>query len=346
MICHINLAKGFRGGERQTELLIKELAKKGVKQKLIIRSYSPLKDRLKDIRNLRIITISKPYMLSIGKVASCDILHAHETKAAQFAYIAHVLYGMPYFITRRVNFVPKDNFFNRRMYGKAKKVFAISTSVDKSLKKRFSSVNTEIIPSAHSNLDVTEKLDLLKQKYSGYFVVGHIGALVVEDKGQNYIIEAAKKLKNSRYIKFIFVGSGKDEKILKSQVEKYDIDNVVFEGFKDNVGDYLSLFDLFLFPSLNEGLGSILLDAMYFAKPIIATNVGGILDIIKDGYNGILINPKSADEISDAIMRLYEDSGLRKRLSENAKKESKQFSMEHLVNKYIERYEESKRRNS
>ncbi len=338
MICHVNFAKGFRGGERQTELLINELAEKGIKQRVIVRDDSPLKERLKNTQNLNIVTISKPYSLNLGKVKGCSIVHAHETKAAQFAYLSWVVYKIPYFITRRVNFVPKDNFFNRQMYSKAQKVFAISTSVKKNLKTVFQNMEIEIIPSVHSNLKTTESLELLKQKYKDCFVVGHIGALVAKDKGQNYIIDVAEKLKNNKKLKFVFVGDGKDAVFLKLKTKKYSLENVVFEGFRDNIGDYLSLFDIFLFPSLNEGLGSVLLDAMYFKRPIIATKVGGIPDIIKDGYNGILINPYNSNEISDAVMKLYNDPILRKKLSENAKMESRKFSMQNMVDEYIKNY--------
>ena len=249
-ICHINLSKGFRGGERQTELLIYHLSKENISQCALIRYDSPLKERLKTIPNLDIITIKKPYVFSLSKIRQCKILHAHETKAAQFSYISHIFYKKPYFITRRLDFIPKKNLFNKFMYTSAEKVFCISQSVKNSIEIVFPATRTQIIPSVHSNFNTTEKLETLKKRFKDYFVVGHIGALVIEHKGQDYILKAAENLKKMKNIKFVFVGNGKDKYFLESQAKKLRLNNVFFEGFRENIGDYLYIFDIFLYLQL------------------------------------------------------------------------------------------------
>ena len=75
-------------------------------------------------------------------------------------------------------------------------------------------------------------------------------------------------------------------------------------GWVDNVGDYLQAFDLFLYPSLHEALGSTLLDAMQFGLPIVAGKVGGIPDFVEDGVNGRLVEPENADQLYGAIDEL------------------------------------------
>ncbi len=331
MICHINLAKGFRGGERQTELLINSL-KNEFKQTLIVREDSKLIERIKDVE---IKTIRKPYLLNISKCRECSIIHSHETKASQIALFANIIYKIPYFITRRVPFKPKKNFLNNLLYSRAERVYTLSYAIDKVMRENFK-LNTKIVPSAKSNLKTTEKLEELRERFKGKFIIGNIGALVNSHKGQLYIIKSAKKLSYIKSIHFLIVGEGKDRELY--QKASKGLNNITFEGFRDNIGDYLALFDIFLFPSLSEGLGSILLDAMDFKKAIIATNVDGITDIIQDGINGILINPKSEEEITSAILKLYKDKNLREKLSAIAKERADIYSIENLVKYYIKDY--------
>ena len=124
-IAHVNFAKGFRGGERQTLILLEELSKKGYVQTILTRKKSQLADRLRDIKNLKIIQISKPYILHLSKIKNISILHAHETKGAQFCYFANMFYDTPYIITRRVDNPIKNNLFNKKIYQRFTKSFNI-----------------------------------------------------------------------------------------------------------------------------------------------------------------------------------------------------------------------------
>ena len=81
--------------------------------------------------------------------------------------------------------------------------------------------------------------------------------------------------------------------------------NIFFTGFVENVGDYLAALDLFILPSNKEGIGGILIDAMEQKVPIIASRVGGIPEIVHDEKNGILIDPRSPNQLKAAILRLH-----------------------------------------
>ena len=80
----------------------------------------------------------------------------------------------------------------------------------------------------------------------------------------------------------------------------------------------IQCFDLFVFPSLNEGLGSVLFDVMQSNVPIIASDIGGIPDIIQNEKNGILVPIKESEAIYNAIIRLYNDEALRKKFANEA----------------------------
>jgi len=340
IITHLNFAKGYRGGERQTQLLIEELSYRGFHQKVFTRKKSELAQRLNHIKNLKIIPISKPYIVYLYKIKNTDILHAHETKAAQFCFFANLRYNIPYIITRRVDNTIKQNFFNKSIYTKAKYTVVLSNAIKKETLKISQHINIQIIPSAYTQLKTNpSQIVKIQERFYNKFLIGNIGELDNTHKGQYYLIEAMKEIQ-SKYpnIHLIFLGKGKDKSKYEEQAK--DLKNITFEGFVDNVGDYIASLDLFIFPSLNEGLGSILLDIMQAKVPIAASNVGGIPDLIKDNHNGILFPSKDSHAISQAIESLYLSEEKRISLSENAFNNIKNYSFSVMTDKYIQLYQE------
>jgi len=338
LITHLNFAKGFRGGERQTQLLIEELSQLHYQQKLLVRKGSELTKRCKDIQNLEIIEISKPYIFSLAQIKGTTLLHAHETKALQFAYFVNILKKIPYIVTRRVDNPIKQNFLNSQMYSKAFVAVALSNAIKREILKVAPDAKTEVIPSAFTNTIVNqEKAEVIKSRFDGKFLIGNVGALDDKHKGQSYLIEAAKMLEKSHPdIHFLFVGKGEDEEKLKEQAKL--LTNITFEGFVNNVNDYISSFNLFVFPSNNEGLGSILLDVMQLQVPIIATNVGGIPDIIENEKNGLLIPAKNPNAIKESILRLYNDAIFAEQLAKNAYKDIDKYSTQNMASAYTKIY--------
>ncbi len=339
IIAHLNFAKGFRGGERQTLLLIKELSKRGYIQKIITRKNSELANRLEGISNLEIIKINKPYVFNLKVIEDVSILHAHETKAAQFAYFANMIYKIPYMVTRRVNNPIKNNFFNKNIYENSFYTVVLSNAIKNQTLKISKNIVIKIIPSAYSQLKVNkDEVERLKESLKDKFIIGSIGELEIS-KGQYYLIEAMKKIQiNYPDIHLLLLGRGEDEENYKEQSK--DLTNITFEGFVDNVGDYIQCFDLFVFPSLNEGLGSILFDVMQSSVPIIASDVGGIPDIVQNEKNGILVLAKDSRAIYNAIERLYNDVDLRKKLSDKAFKNIENFSFLKMTDRYENIYKE------
>ncbi len=196
-IVHLNFAKGYRGGERQTQLLIEELAHRGYHQKIITRKKSELALRLSVVKNLEIVTVSKPYIFHLHEIKNAHIFHAHETKAAQVAYLLNLLYKVPYFITRRVNNPISDNFFNKNIYSKSSCTIVLSNAIKNTSLKLSKNIHTKVIPSAYTQLTSNkEEIKKIKQRFNAKFLIGNIGELDNSDKGQYYLIEAMKKIQN------------------------------------------------------------------------------------------------------------------------------------------------------
>jgi len=134
-------------------------------------------------------------------------------------------------------------------------------------------------------------------------LVGNIGALV-DAKGQRYLVEAIPLiLKKAPKTKFVIVGSGRLESSLKSCASRLGVSgSVFFPGFRKDVGRYLAALDLFVAPSCMEGLNNSIIEAMMVGKPVIASDVGGIPEIIENGKTGLLVSPGSHITLAEAIL--------------------------------------------
>ncbi len=336
-VCHVNLAKGFRGGERQTALIVAGLSKFLQSQIMVCRKGSPLKSELSGVKGVEIIEVSG--RLSGHFAVSADILHAHEAKAAHWCLAHHFLRRTPYVITRRVPQKLKSGWFTRTCHQKATKLVGISSVISGYL-ETVSPHNVVTINSALAHLPQDkEESAKIRDSFPGKYLIGHIGAYVDRHKGQRTIIEAARIMKDSEPdAQFVLLGAGSDEEILKS--ESADLDNICWAGFHKNVGDYLGAFDAFAFPSRNEGLGSTLLDAMDFSLPIVASDVDGIPDVIENGKSGILIPPGDGQKLAAELTKIKRDKDLAKRLAAGGKARTEKFTPEAMAEKYFRLYGE------
>jgi glycosyltransferase involved in cell wall biosynthesis len=337
-ITHLNFASGYRGGERQTTLLIQELSERGCHQQLFTRVESELAERCAHIKNLKIVRINKPYIGSFVKFKHAQIIHAHETKGAQVAFLLNKLFNTPYIITRRVDNKIKDNFFTRAMYSNASCCIALSQAIKKGILDRAAQANIAVIPSAQTDFNIDkDKVVAIGERFSGKFLVGNIGELENAHKGQLYLIEAIKRLAHEYpNIHFIFLGKGKDKQLYQELTN--GLENTTFEGFVDNVADYIACMDLFVFPSLNEGLGSILLDVMKLKVPVIASNIGGIPDIVIDNETGVLVEPKNSEAIYQQILALYNNQPFAKKLADTAYQNTFNYSSAVMADAYQKLY--------
>ena len=140
------------------------------------------------------------------------------------------------------------------------------------------------------------------------FVVGHVGTLRKE-KAHDVLLKAFARFRQQRSAKLLLVGDGPLKGSLMDQVSSLGLDGqVVFAGSRPDVPNLLKAMDIFVFPSRNEALGIALLEAMYSGLPVIAAKTGGIPEIVKDGETGLLVGSEDAEGLSEAMLRLAEDS--------------------------------------
>lgn len=172
------------------------------------------------------------------------------------------------------------------------------------------------------------------------FVIGNVGNLYPV-KGQIYLIKAAKiVLKEFPKTKFLIIGRGELENHLKKEANALGIEShIKFLGFREDVKELLKIMDIYVLPSLSEGLPLSLIEAMASKVPVVATGVGGIPEVIGDGINGFLITPADSDALASKIIHLLKDRSFADNfVAQSHKKIQKEFNLHTMLNKYSEIY--------
>jgi glycosyltransferase involved in cell wall biosynthesis len=190
-----------------------------------------------------------------------------------------------------------------------------------------------LIPSVVSDEDIFIREDVCTTEPIRLLYVGRL----VPVKGLKYLLQALKQLLDGGLpVELRLIGDGYQKPYLESLAEEMGITKQV--SFLGRVPFGPELFrayresHIFVLPSLSEGIPKTLLEAMASGLPIVATRVGGIPDVVKDGETGLLVEPRSPEQIAQAVERLVSDPLLRRRLIRNGY----HFAKEHTVEKQAE----------
>ena len=310
------------------------MGERGWHQRLVIRQGNKLAARCADIALLEVVETAPNPLAAARAAKGSDYVHAHDGRSVYSGWLAGRLYGIRYAITRRIVRPKKRGWLRQRAYRGADAMVAISAAVAAAVKQQTPEVEPVLVPSAVAGFDVDrDKVDELKARYAGKTLIGHVGLLVHATKGQRTIIEAAHAVVATHPDwHFLLLGSGPEENEFMEAIG--DLGNIELTGFVGNVGDYLASFDLFVFPSLDEALGSTLLDAMQVGLPIVATRVGGIPEFVEDGVNGILIEPERADQLVAGIETILGDEALASRMRDANVGKASRYSVAHMADAY------------
>jgi glycosyltransferase involved in cell wall biosynthesis len=207
----------------------------------------------------------------------------------------------------------------------------------------YSTVDLELFCPKFSRKNVKSELGIGENE----IVIGIIANLH-PSKGHLCFVRAAKLLKNrfSRRLRFVIVGRKLETQQsyaarIEAEISRLGlINDVVMTGYRSDIADVLSSMDILVVPSVWEPLGVIVMEGMAMQKPIVATNAGGIPEMITNGLDGLLFPPEDEVALADCIAKLIEDSSLREYISFNARKKIvEKFSPEISIKKYEHLYE-------
>ncbi len=280
------------------------------------------------------------------------LVHTHLIHADIYATAAASLAGAGKIISTKHNddifrhnkILRKINaFFNRRTNG----IIAISNSVARFI-SRMEAVDPGKIrtiyyglsePAIHSSRDTVRR----QMGFTEKEIILIIVARLVQQKGHCYLIEAfSKAFEKNQDLRLLIVGDGELKNTLQSQVKEKKLNHVIhFTGYRKNIPDMLQASDIFVHPSLWEGFGLAILEAMACKAPVIATRVSAIPELVENNESGLLVPAKDTEELEQAITLLSADKQLRIRLGLNAHQQWKnRFSIKNMVKNTHKYYNE------
>lgn len=330
-VTHLSLARSYRGGERQIELLVKALAGMTEEQHAILRC-GLLAQRLKDVPGLRVSFANSPFG-ALRQLGQTDLVHAHDGRSMQTALLARLFTGSAYVGTRRILKPPKSGPLTRLMYRKASALVGVSTPVVKTMIDYGTPRCRLIYDAVDPDFDSVADWPLPLGELKGKFVVGHVGELDDSAKGQRQILEvAAELLWEYPHVHFVLVGQGRDASALSS--EAYLLPNVTFAGWQEDLRPWYQAMDLFLFPSRTEALGTALLEAMVSGLPIVATSIGGIAELVRSGEEGELCRAGDTAAMVRAVKRFADSKEKALTFGQRARHRARLFSQERMAKDY------------
>jgi len=298
-------------------------------------------------------------MRNVIKEHKFDIVHLHSSKAGILGRIAAKLAGTPIiiFTIHGVSFdfelrprsAPILLAFEKFTAGFTDGIVSVAQNckdyfVEKGvcsaerIRVIYSAIEFDSIDSAQEGSEKHVELGILPDD----FVIGAVGHFR-KAKGYEYLVKAAplvlEKIPNAR---FIIVGEGLEKPDIERRISEAKLDDkFILLGNRDDVPELLKIMDIFCRPSIHEGLGRALTEAMYAELPPVVTDIWGTREICEDGKTGILVPIRDPKALADGIVKMWENPDMAKRIGSDARKKVKQmFAVKTMVRGIEEYYEE------
>ena len=348
-ICFFNSCKVWGGGEKWYYNNIGVLSKNGMDITLFADKNGELYKRTKDNHNVHGVKVSNLSFLNIFKIMyytyvfkkkSFDIIIINLPSDIKLAGIAAKLAGVKRIIYRRGSSIPiKNSFLNKYLFKNiVTNIIANSEGTKKSINEVANIFPNEKIKVIYNGIKFREN-SIEDKKDKSKVIIGTAGRLSVE-KGHKYLLEVAELLKN-RGITFevLIAGEGELKKELEEKIKNMNLSNEVkLIGFTNDITVFMRKIDIFVLPSLWEGFGYVIVEAMESYKPVVAFEVGGVSEIVKNKKTGYLVEKKNVEVMAKKIENLIENRDLITSMGiEGRKRAEELFSIE-KVTKILEEY--------
>ncbi|MGD9349997.1 MAG: glycosyltransferase family 4 protein [Desulfobacterales bacterium] len=336
---------GMTENEKQTvQSGIEEAKKKGltvIPLPSMVRSIRPVKD-LKALFALVWLILKEKF----------DIVHTHSSKGGILGRLAAKLCGVPHIIHTPHGHVFYGHFgrltsriflWVERIFSKFTDRMVALTHGEKNDYIKLSVCAPEKLLTIHSGVDVQQFLNangngLEKRRSLGLAqdeaVIGFVGWLL-PIKGPDYLLKAMDYIWPEKpETTLVMVGKGDLDVDLRTEALRKNVNGrVKFLGWRQDIHELMMVFDMLVLPSLNEGMGRVLVEAMAAGKPVVASRVGGIPDLIQDGHNGYLVPPADEQALADAILKLLNNCDRASLMGQRGKERCRQFSLEAMIAK-------------
>jgi glycosyltransferase involved in cell wall biosynthesis len=353
-ILQVDTARGWRGGQNQVLLTAQGLARRGHQVVLACQRGGVLEQRARaaglDVRALRFHGDLSP----LAVAALARLLRAERPQVAQLhdphAVACGVLAAaggrtLPLVATRRVDF-PLHGRWSRWKYGRARRVVAVSAAIRDVLAadgleaSRLRLVH-EGVPDRPPAPDARAALAALGIP-AGAPVVGNVAALTGHKDHDTLLRAARLVLDHMPGARFVVLGEGERRPHLEALHRELHLGGgCVLAGFRADVDRLLPAFTVFCLSSSMEGLGTSLLDAMAFARPVVATRAGGIPEAVEDGVTGRVVPPRDPAALAAALLDVLGDEARARAMGEAGRRRyEERFTADRMVEQTLAVYEE------
>lgn len=354
---HIDTARSWRGGQNQVLLTVLGLRALGHRAMLVAHPDGELRRRAAE--GLDLVPLAPRHEVDLGaawrlariiKRERPEIVHAHDPHAVSLAAWALSL-GLgprpPVLVAaRRVDFPLRRNAFSRWKYRQVSCFLCASDTIRQLLVGQgieaaractvHEGVDLERIAAVPA-IDVHQELRLPH----GAPVLMNVAALVPH-KGQRHLIDAMHLVvRKEPDARLVILGEGELRTSLQRQIQDATLGRHVFlAGFRYDVIALLKTCDVFVMSSVMEGLGTSLLDAMACARPIVATKVGGIPEVVQDGVTGVLVIERDPQALAGALVSMLRDAPRRAAFgAAGLERVRREFSVDRMVRETLAVYE-------
>jgi len=345
-LCQIIRRAKFAGTEKHVYLLSKNLDEKTFHINVCTSEHGELVEKLQG-KGIQVTVIPKSHsffhflkMILYLRRNKYDIVHCHSggyaCLAAKCAGIKNIIYTRHGMAVTEAE-LKQRNFFKKMrdfLVDKTITKYIALTKYDKKVMNQILNIDSKKIDIIWNGIDPSFTEELTTAKYTNP-TIGIVGRLT-RQKGISYLIRAVPKIvKKFSDLEVLIAGDGEDESILKNLSKEHGVsDRVKFLGYVKNVSEVINCMDVFVLSSIWEGFPYVLLEAMILKKPIVATDIFGIQEIIDNNKNGILVKPRCPDSIAKAVIELLTDKKRAKKLGEAAyKKVIKHYTLRGTVSK-------------
>lgn len=352
-ILHIDTERGWRGGERQALWLASELRRRGHLSIIAARPGEPLGQRAVEA-GLEVASCTPRFeadprgamrLRRVIRNRRIELVHAHTAHALGLAAVAMIGSPVPLVAARRVDFHLRDNFGTRWKYGRAAAVIAISRAVaDILASDGIEPAKIAVVP---DGTDVQRRIvaatpaTLLALGVArGAPLVVQVAQLVPHKDPLNFVRAVASARARVPNIQALLVGEGELRMSVENTVRALGLTGVLHVvGYRNDADALLAAADVVVLSSREEGMGSVLLDALLLGKAVAATRAGGIPDVIEHDVNGLLAPVQDSGALGETISKLLTDHQLAERLRLAARLRSADFSVERMTERTIAIYE-------
>jgi glycosyltransferase involved in cell wall biosynthesis len=352
-VLHISTPKSWRGGEQQLAYLYEELDKIGLQQIILCPKGSVMEQYCKKHQHKYFALRQGPsfnllfakQVKNMCKTVGADIIHTHDSRAHTFALLSTRIFrnNTPIVVSRRVDFpINSKGKYNHKM---VKKILCVSDAIKNITGADIQ--NKSVLATVHSGIDVsrfnqTGPFQKLRSKYqipADTLLIGNVAALAPHKDYFTFLDTAKLLVEKGINAKFLAIGQGNLEEELKAYTAKLGLsDHVIFTGFRKDIPEILPELDIFLITSETEGLGTSIIDAFACKVPVVATNAGGISELVENNITGMLAEVKKPDTIATAVLELINDPSLKSKVVSGATEKLTHFTREATAKKTLSEY--------